>query len=410
MFMILVNKMQKLLVVAVLLVFSTVTFSSCYVFRAYKNRKFELKSLDRLESVTLPASSQPFSFAYNFNKHQTLNNFLDTALENTFTYSYLVIQNDSIVYEKYFNPVNEKTKQPSFSVAKSFISTLVQIAVQEGYIKSLNEPITNYLPYLAERNKAFNNITIQHVMNMASGIKSSENYSNPFSDVLHMGFTKNLNNRLKKLKIEKAPGSFDYKSVNTQLLAAIIEKATNQKLQAYFIQKLWNPLGMEYEANWNIDSKKNTTPRAFCCINATTKDFAKLGKLYLNNGKYNGKQIVDSVYIVQTTLADSMAVHGGYKNQWWAAPPQTYFLDSLEADAYHKKTPQTKTFVTTYKDKKYFGVYHQKAAYYAEGILEQFIYINPRTNVIIVRLGHYWNHKKYNALNFIGVTNSLLSQ
>lgn len=403
-------KLRKLLFLISAIIVSCTIFSSCYVFRAYKNRKFELKSLNKLESINLPASNQPYSFAYNLNKNMQLKAFLDTSLENTFTYSYLVIQNDSIIYEKYFHPVHSKTQQPSFSVAKSFISTLVQIAVQESYIKNLNEPITNYLPYLTKRNKAFSNITIQHVMNMASGIKSSENYSNPFSDVLHMGFTKNLNNRLKKLKIEKEPGSFDYKSVNTQILAAIIEKATKRKLQDYFIEKLWNPLGMEFDATWNIDSKKNTTARAFCCINATTKDFAKLGKLYLNNGKYNGKQIIDSNFVIETTLADSMAAHGGYKNQWWAAPPQTYFLDSLEADAYHKKTPLTKTFVTTYKDKKYFGVYHQKAAYYAEGILEQFIYINPRTNVIIVRLGHYWNHKKYNALNFIGVTNSLLNK
>lgn len=403
-------KLFKLLALVSAIIISCTIFSSCYVSRAYKNRKFDLKSLDNLESIKLPASNQPYLFAYGLNKNEQLKTFLDTSLENTFTYSYLVIQNDSIVYEKYFHPVHSKTQLPSFSVAKSFISTLVQIAVQESYIKNLNEPITNYLPYLSKRNKAFNNITIQHVMNMASGIKSSENYSNPFSDVLRMGFTKNLNNRLKKLKIEKEPGSFDYKSVNTQILATIIENATKRKLQDYFIEKLWNPLGMEFDATWNIDSKKNTTPRAFCCINAATKDFAKLGKLYLNYGKYNNKQIIDSSFIVETTLADSMAAHGGYKNQWWAAQPQTYFLDSLEAEAYHKKTPQTKTFVTTYKDKKYFGVYHQKAAYYAEGILEQFIYVNPRTNVIIVRLGHYWNHKKYNALNFIGLTNSLLNK
>ncbi len=386
--------------------------SSCYVTRAIKNRKFELKSLDKLENVTLKPSPNPFNFNYALGKNQKLTSFLDTNLNNTFTYSFLVIQNDSIIYEKYFDelyPVDKTTKQPSFSVAKTFIATLVQMAVQDNFIKNLDEPITNYLPYLKERDEAFSNITIQHVMNMASGIKSNENYSNPLSDVLKLGFTKNINNKLKNLKIESKPGKFDYKSVNTQILASILEVATNQKVQDYFIKKIWNPLGMEHEATWNIDSKKHNTIRAFCCLNATTKDFAKLGKLYLNKGNYNGVQLLDSTYIKETTLADSMVKHDGYKNQIWGGNPNKYFTDSLEAMAYYAKTPNTKPFVQMYKDKKYFGVYHTNAPYYANGILEQYIYINPINNTIIVRLGHYWNHKKYNSTRFIEAANTLIN-
>lgn len=396
----------------VVMLFITAQLSSCYVYRAVKNRKFELKSLDNMDNIVLNPSPKPFSFSYNLNSNQALSNFLDTSLNNTFTYSFLVIKNDSIIYEKYFEEpykVNNTTKQPSFSVAKSFIGTLVQIAVQDGFIKSLNEPITNYLPALKQKDEAFAYITIQHVMNMASGIKSNENYGNPFSDVLKLGFTKNINNKLKKLKIESKPGgATDYKSVNTQILASIIESATNKKVQDYFIEKLWNPLGMEKEATWNIDSKKNQTLRAFCCLNATTKDFAKFGKLYLNYGNYNGVQILDSTYISHTVLADSMTKNGGYKNQIWGGNPNVYFTDSLKALDYALKTPNTKAFVQVYKEKKYFGVYHNNAPYYANGILEQYVYVNPINKTIVVRLGHYWNHKKFNSLRFIEAVNTLI--
>lgn len=392
----------------VILIFLSTLLSSCYITRAYKHRKFELKDLDKLDYTRLSPASTPFYFTYNLDSKPALKAFLDTTLENTFTYSFLVIKNDSIIYEKYFDGLNEKTKQPSFSVAKSFVGTLMQMAVEDGFIKSLQEPITNYLPYLAKNDDRFNQITIQHVMNMATGIKSSENYSNPFSDVLHLGFTKNITNQLKKIKIESNPGKFDYKSVNTQLLAAIIEASTQQKLQDYFHKKLWQPLGMENEATWNIDSKKNSTLRAFCCLNATTKDFAKLGKLYLQKGYYNGKQLISKAYVLNTTNPDSMLANDGYKNQWWAKQPYVYFTDSAKAikfletntnTQYHKKIE--------YKDKSYFAVKDNLAPFYAEGILEQFVFVNPRTNTIVVRMGHYWNHKKYNALQVIEAASSL---
>lgn len=400
--------MKKLGIAFILL--SSIQLQSCYITRAIKNRKFELKDLDNLESITLAPAEKPFQFAYNLGKQNKLTEFLDTTLLNTYTYSFLVIKNDSIVYEKYFDQITATTKQPSFSVAKSFIGTLVQMAVEDGFIKSLQEPITNYLTYLKDNDERFNNITIQHVMNMASGIKSSENYSNPFSDVLHLGFTKNMNNQLKKIKIETSPGKFDYKSVNTQLLAAIIEVSTKQKLQDYFTKKIWQPLGMEHEASWNIDSKKRKTPRAFCCINASTKDFAKLGRLYLLKGNYNGKQLISEDYILQTTHPDSMQKNDGYKNQWWAVQPYIYFTDSLKAINFVGNTPKTKyEKKMEYKGSNYFVVKDELAPYYAEGILEQFVYINPRTNTIIVRMGHYWNHRKYSTMNVISAANSIVN-
>jgi CubicO group peptidase (beta-lactamase class C family) len=180
-----------------------------------------------------------------------------------------------VLYERYFGEVTPVTKLPSFSVAKSIVSTLVGIALYESKIKSLQEQVTNYLPPLRKNDERFDVVTIQHVLDMRSGVKSGENYANPFSDVLKMGFARNLSKPALKTKLEKMPGGFDYKSVNTQILALIVEKATGKKLQDYASEKRWQQLQIEHETTWNQD--KEGMVRAFCCINAAARDYAKFG-------------------------------------------------------------------------------------------------------------------------------------
>lgn len=390
--------MKKVIIVLALFT----CLSSCYITRAYKHRNFELKDLRKFSSDSLYKSSAPYFYAYSSNHNEKLTAFLDTNLLNTYTYSFLVIKNDSILYEKYFDGLDTTTLMPSFSVAKSFVSTLVVIALQEGKIKSLEESITNYIPFLLKNDQRFADITIQHLLDMRSGIKSKEEYSNPFSDVLKLGFTKNMMGKLKHLKIETIPGKLDYKSVNTQLLALIVERATGKKIQDYMQHKLWQPLGMETTATWNTDSKKHNVARAFCCINATTKDFAKLGSLFLHNGQWNGQQIISNNWVESIVHGDTLRKYDGYKNQWWAGSTSEYFTDSLKAVQFALANEVAKLFVYTAKDgKKYFGVSCKQIPYYAEGILGQFVYVDPRKNVVVVRLGHYWKHPKFNEERFI---------
>lgn len=373
--------------------------SSCYVLRAYKYRDFDLKDVDKLHAVPLPASATPFHFSYDTLRYPKLTASLDSNLQDTYTYAFLVIRNDSILYERYFGNITEETKMPSFSVAKSVTSTLLGIALEEGYIKNLNEPITNYIPRLRKK-KGFDKITIQQVLDMRSGVKSSEEYTNPFSDVLKMGFANNVRRPVWKAQIEAPPGQFEYKSVNTQILAMIIEQATGKKLQDYAIEKLWGPLHMEFPATWNAD-KKNT-PRAFCCINAAALDYAKFGRLFLNNGAWQGRQIVPASWVQRSISADTMKAYEGYKNQWWAKPEYKTFTDSLEAAAYLKTTQAPLRIQksdlsgrTTWTTSAYNGAFH------AQGILGQYVYVNPPKKLIIVRLGHYWKHPKMWAEKFI---------
>jgi CubicO group peptidase (beta-lactamase class C family) len=175
---------------------------------------------------------------------------------------------------------------------------------------------------------------------------------NPFGDAASFYYGRNLKHEVSQLKLKRAPGQqFEYVSGNTQLLGLILERALKVKtVTQYFQEKLWTPLEMEYDASWSIDKKKNGIEKTFCCVNARARDFAKIGRLFLNKGKWDGKQIVSEKWVQASTSIDT--TEGGvnfYKYQWW--------LPTKEGD------------------------------FMAEGILGQYVYVDPKRNVIIVRMG-----------------------
>ena len=313
-------------------------------------------------------------------------------------YAFLVIRNDSIIYEFYNHKITDTSLIHSFSVAKSYVSTMVAIAKEEGKIKSLNEPITNYLPELLDRDVRFKNITIQHVLDMRSGIKSSENYFNPLSDVLRLGFGKNVNGKALRISIEKEPNQkFEYKSVNTQLLGMIVERATKVKLQDYYYEKLHKPLQLEYDATWIYDDEKHKSLRAFCCMNLTARDYAKFGRLFLNKGSWPGKHLVSKEWVENIFNLDTMAAYEGYKNQWWKDEKVKFFTDSAAAHRYYLENANSKATIgksTRIDNKSYWMVSQYDDGVYARGLLQQHIYILPSKNTIMVLLSNTLNENK----------------
>lgn len=267
------------------------------------------------------------------------------------TISFMIVRNDSILYEIYADNYTDSNMVSSFSVAKSFVSTLIGIAIAEGKIKSVRQPITDFIPEMAS--KGFGDVTIEHLLKHTSGIRFSKQKFNPNSDNAQFYYTKNLREKMLQSEIAEPAGlHFNYESENYQLLGLIIERATHQTLSDYLQEKLWKPLGMEHDAFWSLDNETNTgIEKAFCCLNATTRDFAKLGRLFLNNGNWNGKQIVSPQWVKNAIEPDTSA--GGkfnFKYNWVAGPAK-------------------------YK------------SFYAVGLYGQFIYVYPEKNVIIVRFG-----------------------
>jgi CubicO group peptidase (beta-lactamase class C family) len=167
--------------------------------------------------------------------------------------------------------------------------------------------------------------------------------------------------------------------VNTQLLALILEKATGQKVSSYLQEKIWQPLGMAHEATWNIDSKKGDTEKAFCCINGRAKDFAKLGRLYLNKGNWNGKEIVTREWVEEAVNFKTRRNNFVYSNQFW----HTRRISKVQDTSLIKEP-----FVVYYPKKANQEpiMYRASGDYFAQGFLGQYVYVSPKQNIIIVRL------------------------
>jgi len=270
-------------------------------------------------------------------------------LERNKTVAFLIIQNDSIKYEQYFANYDESSTVASFSMAKSILSMLIGAAIEDGFVQSTKEPVTNYLPEF--KKNGFDKITIEHLLDMSSGIKFNESYASPFGQAASFYYGTNLRKEVGKMKLIHEPGThFSYSSGDTQVLGLVLSAALKDKtITQYLSEKIWQPLGMEYDASWSKDRKKNGVEKTFCCLNAKARDFAKLGRLYLNKGNWNGQQIISEEWVNQSIIPDEENGGGGfYENQWWLKEDGTYA---------------------------------------AEGILGQYIHISPQQNMIIVRLG-----------------------
>ncbi|CAM1356583.1 serine hydrolase domain-containing protein [Tenacibaculum halocynthiae] len=274
-----------------------------------------------------------------------IDDFLDKETEAT---AFLVIKDDAILFEKYYEGYKRDSISNIFSVSKSVTSLLVGIALDEGLINNVNDPITKYIPELSEANKTFNKLTIEHLLNMRSGLKFNETYSSPFDEVSKLYYGKNQMKQISSMEFIHEPGTYhDYQSVCTTLLGIAIERVSKKQLGKYLEEKLWKPLQMENNATWSLDDKIRKNTKAFCCLNTTAIDLAKLARLVLNKGRFNGKQIISEKWINKLTTPNKM--NDCYQYQWYS--------NECSDD------------------------------YYALGILGQIIYIVPSQDLIIIRLG-----------------------
>jgi CubicO group peptidase (beta-lactamase class C family) len=336
-----------------LLIMTSTLLTSCQLGRFVFYNFADIKDHKKFQSRPLTADTSPFNFQSTkkgkFPKQ--LNDIpFDNYLEDNKTVAFLIIKNDTIQYEKYFKGYDKESIVPSFSMAKSVTSILIGCAIDEGLINSVDESITNYIPEL--KKNGFDKVTIKHLLQMTSGIKFNESYVNPFGDAASFYYGLNLKKEIEKMKLKTEPGKrFEYVSGNTQLLGLVLERSLKDKtITSYLQEKIWTPLEMEYDASWSIDRKKNGLEKTFCCLNARARDFAKIGRLYKNKGNWNGKQIVSQKWVEESTKLDTSEGSANfYQYQWWLPTPNEDFM--------------------------------------AEGILGQFIYVNPKKDLIIVRLG-----------------------
>lgn len=365
--------MRSIKFIYLLVLLMATGLSSCKIGRFVYYNFADIKDYRKFPSRTVVNTAAPYRFHQSAEGRIPRELHIDGQtypfeqyLEDNQTVAFLVIQNDTIQYEKYFSGYDAASIVPSFSVAKSITSILIGCAIDDKLISSVQDPVTRYIPEL--RKNGFDKVTIEHLLQMTSGLKYNEGYTNPFGDVATFYYGRNLRKAIKKMKLKSDPGvQFEYASGNTQLLGLVLERALKTKsVSDYLQEKLWQPLGMEYDASWSIDKKKNRLEKTFCCINARARDFAKIGRLYLNKGNWNGQQIVSASWVAQSTKNNDTRNGSAwyYQYQWWMPSNHGDFL--------------------------------------ARGILGQYIYVYPEKNLVIVRLG-----KKLGKANWPQLLSSL---
>ncbi len=353
---------------AAIALYLSLRYSPTYLVREWFSDMGSSDDYLTLPNRPLTASPQPFEFKSNpaaeaqvraaFQEDPEVPD-LEAFLADTGSQAFLVLQDDTILYERYFNGFARDSLVTSFSVAKSFGSALIGLAIADGYIVSAEDPITIYLPELLERDPRFAEIQIRHLLMMASGLRYVDD--KPFSTgdgSLTYGFDDLRHLALTETEIVEPPGqTFLYNNYNPLLLGLILERATGRPVTTYLQEKLWTPLGMAYDGSWSLDSAKSGFEKMESGLNARAIDFAKFGRLYLNGGNWEGQQLIPADWAALTTANSGVMqdpeVYYGY--MWWGLRCRPDSTDAI-----------------------------------ALGDHGQFIYVSSAKNLVIVRNGGEW--------------------
>ena len=268
----------------------------------------------------------------------------------------LIFKNDSLLLEKFWGEHDNSTVSNSFSMAKTVVAMLIGIAKEEGDIKSLNDKVCEYLPEFCGNGKE--TITIRHLLTMSSGLDWTESAKNPFSNNAESYYGEELRDLVLKQKVSSEPGKvFKYQSGNTQILAFILESATKRDLSEYAKEKIWDKIGTESDIYWNLD-KENGDEKAFCCLYASAKDYARLGMVLLHKGNYNGQQIIPTDYYLDMVSPEPLTTEENIPNYRYGLQTWTYMDDEVQVN-------------------------------YLRGVKGQYIITVPEEDLLIVRLGSY---------------------
>ena len=345
--------------IMIFLIFLVYTFRVEYIFKGIRTVWFtgnntafisDYKYFDNREIIA--SNPQPWLIHKQYNQIEASEK-LKEINQNRKTKSFLVIKNDRIVFEKYYDGYSDSGISNSFSVTKSIVVSMLWKAIMLGHIKGIDQPVSDFFDEykvgLASK------LTVGNLASMSSGMDWSEEYYSPINITAESYFTKDLRAVMLNRKIVNEPGkSFKYLSGDTQLLGMVIEKATNSTLSDFLEKHFWNPMGAENNALWQIDSKENGMEKSYCCFSATARDFARFGKLYINKGIWDETKILDSVY-VNLSLKPVFEKTPYYGYGWW---------------------------LYEFEGKKVFTM---------NGHRGQFVISFPDENIIIVRQGEYNN-------------------
>ncbi len=369
------NKAIKITGIVVLVLVITYLASPTYVQRALIYQKVGIDDYPIFPNRTVEAGNPQSWKNHESYNMKAISDDVMSKIEELQTIAFVVIKDGKLKHEEYWGDYSAESKTNSFSAAKSIVGLLMGCAIDDGFIKGVDEKVSNYFPEIIGEYSG--ELTIRNVLTMSSGLNWDESYGSLFSTTTEAYYGNNLPKLILGLEVDKQPGKeFRYLSGNTQLLAMIITKATGKKLGQYASEKLWIPLQAEHDALWCLDKDKGLE-KAYCCFNSNATDFARIGQMVLDSGRWNGQQIISEDYILESVSPANYLKETGTNNQlnyygfqWW---------------------------IMAYKG-------HHVA--YARGILGQYIFVIPSMNAVVVRLGHvrsnrYKNHHPLCAYTYL---------
>lgn len=358
-----------------LILVSSILYSPRYVFRTIANGNSDVMDYKVFPERIIHKSSRPYQYDYDIDdslkalpidyeyKGKARTKRLDTLLKDTDTTSFIIIQNDKVVLEEYYNGYNKDSINTSFSAAKSIGSLLIGMAIEDGYIKSVKQSIADYIKEF--KGTQMESITIEDLLLMRSKISYEEGniWFGDDAKTYYMPDLRTLTLAHTTLTT-KYQGKFHYNNYHPLLLGIILERSTGKHVSDYFEQKIWDKIGAENDASWSLDSEETGFEKMECCINFKAIDFVKIGSMLLHNGKWNGNNLVNEEWINISTHSEFPLAPDeytgtfledtniGYKYMWYSTPNTNGFLD-----------------------------------YFAWGKYGQFLYISPENKTVILRTG-----------------------
>lgn len=353
---------------------SAMIYSPDYMYRVLINGESKVTDYQFFPERLIQRSTDPYDYQYEIDKNMgklaCIYTDLDgeqhtepllSILKNNDTTSIIVIQDDTVQYEKYLNGYSKDSVQTSFSSVKSVVSLLVGAAIEDGYIESVDQHISDFIPEF--KNTDFESITIKNLLMMRSNIKYVEGLA-WFTDDAKTYYMPDLRNlALHHITIDRDySGQFHYNNYHPLLLGIVLERSTGQSVSDYFYKKIWNKIGAEHDASWSLDSAETGFEKMESGLNFRSLDYAKIGSMLLHRGTWNGQSIINDAWINESAFAGKPL--GSDDNK---------FLSNKNIGYQYM----------------WYSVKNDKGGqdFFAAGKYGQYLYISPENNVVIVRTG-----------------------
>ncbi|MDR1357007.1 MAG: beta-lactamase family protein [Tannerellaceae bacterium] len=282
--------------------------------------------------------------------------FADSSMTEYGSVAFVVIKDGKLLFESYWDDYSPQSLSNSFSMAKSIVSLAIGCAIGDGFIEGIDQPAADFFPAFGTYEG--DTLRLRHLLTMSAGVDFEESYSSPFSPTAQLYYGNDLGGITFGMKQNARPGvNFIYQSGVTQLLAFIVEKAVGESLSSYVSRKLWTPMHAEENALWSLDRAEGME-KAYCCFNTNARDFARFGQLILNNGQWDGVQLLPEDYLLEAITPDATLFDSEYKE-----PNRRYGLQFWRLE------------------------YEGLSIPYMRGLYGQYVFAIPEKNAVIVRLG-----------------------